>query len=70
MALEKPRVSAGIHQLSLMRVNDRVRTPAGREATVVAVNRDIGEATVRWDEDGESADFRIAALRRMPRRLS
>lgn len=56
-----------ISHLALIAPGDRVWTPTGREATVVTVhlNRNPGEATVQWD-DGESADFRIAALRRMP----
>lgn len=46
-------------------VRDRVLTPSGREATIVAVrDRANGpEATVEWD-DGDCADFLLKLLRR------
>lgn len=66
MAIAPRLVGDGLSHLALIRVTDRVWTPGGREASVIAVNRDIGEATVQWD-DGDRGHFKISQLRRMPR---
>jgi preprotein translocase subunit YajC len=63
--MRRPILCATAH-LSLMEVGDRVWTPSGREASVISVDKIVGEAVVEWS-DGARGQFRISQLRRMPR---
>lgn len=53
-------------ELAQLAPDDAVITPSGREARVVSVFADIGEALVQWD-DGQRARFRISRLRLPPK---
>lgn len=46
-------------------VGDLVLTPAGNRAVVRSLNRDGTEATIYRPGDGESAEFRVALLRKI-----